>query len=128
MSMYNTGSKTLSEFVDTIQDIQIREALMQYTRHGMMGHLLDADEDGLSLGEFSVFEIEELMNLGEKYALPVLLYLFRRIERSLPASPLQSSWTKRGSCWGTPYSGKKSGNGSRSCEKPTAWWSWRLKA
>ena len=53
ISMYSTGSKTLSEFVDTIQDIQIREALMQYTRHGMMGHLLDADEDGLSLGEFS---------------------------------------------------------------------------
>ena len=52
MSMYSTGSKTLSEFVDTIQDIQISEALMQYTRHGMMGHLLDADEDGLSLGEF----------------------------------------------------------------------------
>ena len=100
MSMYSTGSKTLSEFVDTIQDIQIREALMQYTRHGMMGHLLDADEDGLSLGEFSVFEIEELMNLGEKYALPVLLYLFRRIERSLDGQPaaiiLDEAWIMLG--------------------------------
>ncbi len=100
MSMYSTGSKTLSEFVDTIQDIQIREALMQYTRHGMMGHLLDADEDGLSLGEFSVFEIEELMNLGEKYALPVLLYLFRRIERSLGGQPaaiiLDEAWIMLG--------------------------------
>ena len=33
------------------------------------------------------FEIEELMGLGEKYALPVLLYLFRRIERSLQGQP-----------------------------------------
>jgi type IV secretion system protein VirB4 len=46
-----------------------------------MGHLLDAEHDGLSLSEFTVFEIEELLNLGDKYALPVLLYLFRRIER-----------------------------------------------
>ncbi len=100
ISMHSTGSKTLSEFVDTIQDIPIREALLQYTRHGMMGHLLDADEDGLSLGEFSVFEIEELMNLGDKYALPVLLYLFRRIERSLHGQPaaiiLDEAWIMLG--------------------------------
>jgi type IV secretion system protein TrbE len=66
----------------------------------MMGHLLDADEDGLSLGEFSVFEVEELMNLGEKYALPVLLYLFRRIERSLDGQPagiiLDEAWIMLG--------------------------------
>ena len=46
-----------------------------------MGHLLDAEEDGLPLSDFTVFEIEELMSLGDKYALPTLLYLFRRIER-----------------------------------------------
>jgi type IV secretion system protein VirB4 len=50
-----------------------------------MGHLLDAEEDSLHLSRFTVFEIEELMRLGEKYALPVLLYLFRRIERLIQA-------------------------------------------
>jgi hypothetical protein len=37
-----------------------------------------------------VFEIE-LMNLGDKYALPVLLYLFRRIQRSSTGDPPSSS-------------------------------------
>ena len=52
-----------------------------------MGHLLDAKEDGLSISNFMVFEIEDLMNLGEKFALPTLLYLFRRIEKSLHGQP-----------------------------------------
>jgi len=86
-SMNNSGAKTLSEFTLTIQDEVIREALSQYTADGLMGHLLDADEDGLSFSKFTTFEIEELMNLGEKFALPVLLYLFRRIEQSLLGQP-----------------------------------------
>ena len=83
MSMYASGARTLAELSVTIQDEAIREAIKQYTVDGTMGHLLDAEEDGLSLADFTVFEIEELMNLGEKYALPTLLYLFRRIERAL---------------------------------------------
>ncbi len=78
---------TLSDFVNMIQDERIREALQQYTVSGAMGHLLDANQDGLALADFTVFEIEELMGLGDKYALPTLLYLFRRIERSLRGQP-----------------------------------------
>lgn len=96
MSMHESGARTLSEFSVTIQDQQIREAIHQYTVDGSMGHLLDADEDGLALSDFTTFEIEELMNLGEKYALPVLLYLFRRIERNLTGQPaviiLDEAW------------------------------------
>jgi type IV secretion system protein VirB4 len=87
MNMHESEARTLSELSLTIQDEAIREALKQYTVDGMMGHLLDAEEDGLELSRFTTFEIEELMNLGEKYALPVLLYLFRRIERSLHGQP-----------------------------------------
>lgn len=87
VSMQRSGARTLSEFSVTIQDEAIREALRQYTVDGTMGHLLDAEEDGLSLTAFTTFEIEHLMALGEKYALPVLLYLFRRIERSLTGQP-----------------------------------------
>lgn len=47
----------MSEFVLTIQDESIREALKQYTIEGSMGHLLDAAEDGLTLSDFTVFEI-----------------------------------------------------------------------
>jgi type IV secretion/conjugal transfer VirB4 family ATPase len=99
-SMHDTGARTLTEFVAVLQDNPLREALAQYTLGGSMGQLLDAEEDGLSLSEFSVFEIEQLMDLGEKYALPVLLYLFRRIERSLKGQPaaiiLDEAWIMLG--------------------------------
>lgn len=99
-NMHQSGSHTLSDFLVTIQDEVIREALKQYTIDGMMGHLLDAEEDGLHLSNFTTFEIEELMNLGEKYALPTLLYLFRRIERSLHGQPaailLDEAWLMLG--------------------------------
>lgn len=100
MSLHASGARTLSEFSVTIQDEHIREAIRQYTVDGAMGHLLDAEEDGLSLADFTTFEIEELMNLGEKFALPVLLYLFRRIERSLKGQPaaiiLDEAWLMLG--------------------------------
>lgn len=100
ISMHESGASTLSEFSLTVQDAAIREAITQYTVDGSMGHLLDADKDGLNLSNFTTFEIEELLNLGEKYALPVLLYLFRRIERSLDGKPsaiiLDEAWIMLG--------------------------------
>lgn len=100
VNMYESNGRTLSEFSIIIQDEAIRDAIRQYTVDGSMGHLLDAEQDGLSLSDFTVFEIEELMNLGEKYALPVLLYLFRRIERSLRGQPaaiiLDEAWIMLG--------------------------------
>lgn len=99
-SMHTSGAQTMSEFSLTIQDESIREAMRQYTVDGSMGHLLDSETDGLSLSDFTVFEIEELMNLGDKYALPVLLYLFRRIERALHGQPaaiiLDEAWLMLG--------------------------------
>ncbi len=96
LSMHQSGSKTVSEFVMTIQDEPIRETLKQYTIDGLMGHLVDAESDGLGLSSFMTFEIEHLMGQGEKFALPVLLYLFRRIETSLDGRPtlilLDEAW------------------------------------
>lgn len=101
-SMQDSGNegRSLSDLYNGIQDQDIRDALMQYTVEGTMGHLLDAEKDGLALSDFTVFEIEELMNLGDKYALPVLLYLFRRIERALHGQPaviiLDEAWLMLG--------------------------------
>jgi type IV secretion system protein TrbE len=100
MSMHCSGSKTLSEFTVTIQDEQIRAAMAQYTVDGSMGSLLDAETDGLELSDLTVFEIETLLSLGDRYALPVLLYLFRRIELSLTGQPaaiiLDEAWIMLG--------------------------------
>lgn len=96
VSMRNSGSCTLSEFLTVLQDEEMREVLAQYTVDGPMGHLLDADADGLAFTRFNTFEVGELMELGEKYAVPALLYLFRRIERSLDGKPavifLDEAW------------------------------------
>lgn len=72
--------RSLTNFVGTVQDEEIREALNHYTITGALGDLLDAEQDGLAGADFSVFEIEDLMNLGAKNMIPVLLYLFRRFE------------------------------------------------
>jgi len=99
-SMQRTGSCTLTDFAASIQDHGIREVLQSYLIGSGRGHLLDAQTDGLALSNFVTFEIEELMNLGEKYALPVLFYLFRRIERSLQGQPaaiiLDEAWLMLG--------------------------------
>lgn len=100
MDMHKTGARTLSEFTLAIQDENIRQALAHYTVDGQMGHLLDAENDSLTMSDFTVFEIEELLMMGDKWALPVLLYLFRRIERSLKGQPtviiLDEAWIMLG--------------------------------
>lgn len=96
----STGSKSLTEFVSNIQNSNLRAALEHYTLAGSMGFLLDSEEDGLALSDFTTFELEDLMNLGEKNLVPVLLYLFRRIELSLDGSPtmlvLDEAWIALG--------------------------------
>lgn len=90
------NSKSLTEFISNVQSLELRSALNHYSINGSMGHLLDAESDNLLLSNFSVFEIEELMNLRMEDAIPVLLYLFYRIEKSLNGRPtfliLDEAW------------------------------------
>jgi type IV secretion system protein TrbE len=82
-SLSRSHGNSLTHFLSTVQVREVQETLKQYTLEGSFGHLLDAETDSLTLARYTTFEIEHLMNLGEKYALPVLLYLFRRIERRI---------------------------------------------
>jgi type IV secretion system protein VirB4 len=92
--------RTLTHFYHVVQDREIKEAIQHYTTQGAMGRLLDADSDSLNLSRFMVFEIEDLMNLGDKNMVPVLTYLFRRIEKALDGSPtilvLDEAWIMLG--------------------------------
>jgi type IV secretion system protein VirB4 len=89
-------SRTLTELSANVQDLEIREALQFYTLSGPLGQLLDAEDDVLSSGRFLTFETENLLQLDDKAVIPVLLYLFRRIERRLDGSPtlvlLDEAW------------------------------------
>ncbi|MBZ7980325.1 conjugal transfer protein TrbE [Campylobacter sp. RM12640] len=86
-SHIKTNSKSFTEFVSNLQDQELRDALHHYTISGPAGFLLDAEEDNLNLSNITTFEIEDLMNLGEQNIIPVLLYLFFKIEQSLDGSP-----------------------------------------
>ena len=98
--MAKSRGRSLSDFVSGVQMREIKDALHHYTVDGPMGQLLDAEEDGLELGAFQCFEIEELMNMGERNLVPVLTYLFRRIEKRLTGAPsliiLDEAWLMLG--------------------------------
>src|SRR6185437_194361 len=89
-------SRTLTELSANVQDLDVREALQFFTLSGPLGQLLDADEDVLTSGRFLTFETENLLQLDDKAVIPVLLYLFRRIEKRLDGSPtlvsLDEAW------------------------------------
>jgi type IV secretion system protein VirB4 len=87
LRLVGSPRRTLTEFVAELQDETLRQALSYYTLAGPMGSLLDAEEDSLRSNHFQVFEMEHLMNMGEKNVVPVLLYLFRQIERQLDGRP-----------------------------------------
>ena len=92
--------RSLTDFWHVLQDQELKAALKHYTRAGAMGHLLDAKADGLELSRFTVFEIESLMEMGEANLIPVLLYLFHRIEKALNGQPglllLDEAWIMLG--------------------------------
>ncbi|MGC0387790.1 conjugal transfer protein TrbE [Bradyrhizobium sp. USDA 241] len=98
--MVKARGRSLSDFVSGVQMREIKNALHHYTVDGPMGQLLDAERDGLQLGSFQTFEIEQLMNMGERNLVPVLTYLFRRIEKRLTGAPsliiLDEAWLMLG--------------------------------
>ncbi|WP_027181049.1 conjugal transfer protein TrbE [Desulfovibrio desulfuricans] len=92
--------RSLTSFYHVVQDREIKEAIQHYTAQGAMGRILDADTDSLNLSSFMVFEVESLMNLGDKNLIPVLTYLFHRIEKALDGDPtmliLDEAWIMLG--------------------------------
>ncbi|MBN2907184.1 MAG: conjugal transfer protein TrbE, partial [Rhodobacteraceae bacterium] len=88
--------RTVSDFCAEVQDDEVRLALRPYRLGGAFGALFDAEEDGIKDEDFQVFELDELMKLGEQAVLPALSYLFYRIKlrlRGQPALiPLDECW------------------------------------
>ena len=94
------GGRSLTHFVAECQSHRVREALNHYTLAGPLGRLLDSETDDLTEGRLTTFEVDELMGMGEKQLVPVLLYLFRRFEKSLKGQPaimlLDEAWVMLG--------------------------------
>lgn len=88
--------RTLTELTVQLQDPALVAALRPYTIAGPYGRLLDASDDALATGtshsahgqpRHQVFELRQLMDVDDKVLVPVLLYLFRHVERQLDGSP-----------------------------------------
>ncbi len=94
------GARSLTHFVTTLQDEDMRAALRYYTLEGSLGGMLDAEADSIAYDRLMAFEMEDLLALKEQAAIPVLLYLFRRFEKSLRGQPtyllLDEAWVVLG--------------------------------
>ena len=98
IDLLQTRPVAMRSFTDLNQLIQLREAkqvLMLY-ESSLAGGMLNSVRDSVSTSRFTVFEMEKLMEMNDKHVVPVLLYLFRVIERTLDGSPtiicLDEAW------------------------------------
>ncbi|MGB7298136.1 MAG: DUF87 domain-containing protein [Burkholderiaceae bacterium] len=100
LRLRESPTRSLTEFCASVQDTEIREALRPYTLSGQLGELLDGETDTMAFSHFNVYELEELMGMGDKTLLPVLTYLFHRIERRMQGQPvflvLDEAWVALG--------------------------------
>ena len=87
IAVNDRAHRTLTELTAQLQNATLSSALRPYTMVGNYGQLLDAANDDLQEGRFQVFEMKHLLGLDDKIAVPVLLYLFHRIEQRLDGSP-----------------------------------------
>ena len=78
------GERTLTLLARYLQLEAVKDALRPFTARGAYGALLDASRDGLASGRLQVFEMTHVMrSADETLSVPVLLYLFHRIEQRL---------------------------------------------
>lgn len=89
------SERTLTGLVLLLQDEALKTALHPFTLAGPHGHLLDGDEEDLTLASVTCFEMEELMQQGAA-ATAVLTYLFHRLEARFAGRPtllmLDEAW------------------------------------
>ncbi|HEU4961424.1 MAG TPA: conjugal transfer protein TrbE [Sphingomonas sp.] len=87
--------RTLTGLSVLLQSNALKAALMPYTLEGPFGRLLDAAENSLALTQVQCFETEALMNTTSA-VLPVLTYLFHRLEERFDGRPtlliLDEAW------------------------------------
>ena len=77
--------RTITGLHGSLQDNTLKAALARYTLKGAMGQYIDANEDELLASRFVTFELERLQN--NEALVPVLLYLFHRIDQRLDGRP-----------------------------------------
>lgn len=87
--------RSLTHFIELVQINEVKKVIKTYEMQAA-GGMLNGFQDSISASRFTVFEMEQLMNMSHLHSTPVLLYLFRMIERKLDGSPtiicLDEAW------------------------------------
>jgi len=88
--------RTLTGLIALIQNRQLREGLTRYTLSGPYGYLLDAANDHMELSRWQCFEMNYLMKYMPQAVVPVLTYLFHKLEKRFDGRPsmiiLDEAW------------------------------------
>jgi type IV secretion system protein VirB4 len=83
-----SSERTMTSFISTVQSKLARELLKYYqVGNGAGGNFLDGKKNDIEYRSFVTFEIQDLMTFGKNIVIPVLLYLFRQIEKRLTGKP-----------------------------------------
>ncbi len=89
------GERTLTGLAMLIASNPLKQALLPYTLDGAFGQCLDADEESFDFSQVMCFETEDLMP-EPNLLIPVLTYLFHRLERRFDGRPtllvLDEAW------------------------------------
>jgi type IV secretion system protein VirB4 len=75
--------RTLTNFIHTVQGMDIRKYLNYYTGDNPGGLLLDGDSNDIRYRNFTCFELENVYRMDAKLVMPIFLFLFREIEKRL---------------------------------------------
>jgi type IV secretion system protein VirB4 len=87
-STSKSEDRTVTSFISTVQSAKARSLLSYYQiGGGSGGDFLDGAKNEINYKSLVTFEIQELMQYGKNVVVPVLLYLFRQIEKRLAGRP-----------------------------------------
>lgn len=78
--------RTLTAFSNYLSDTTLKEALSNYMITGALGRYFDSDKESIHYDRWQVFEMGKIFN-NKQALIPLLNYLFHKIERRLDGSP-----------------------------------------
>lgn len=84
-------NRTMSTLCNLIQDNNLKELFQFYTSNDSSGKMFDGNSDSLELSNFTVFEMSNLLSMGDKTKIiPLIEYFFRQIELNISLNPTPS--------------------------------------
>jgi type IV secretory pathway VirB4 component len=78
--------RTLTNFIHTVQSLDLRKYLDYYAGEKPGGLLLDGDSNDIQYRRFTVFELDHVFQMDAKLIMPIFLFLFKEIEKRLDAT------------------------------------------